>query len=74
MDTECSDVRSSFAAHPENSQMSVIVKLVELAFMDGSDTELSFDGGDQWRSLEQSTRQRLKSSSELRFTSRELVV
>jgi hypothetical protein len=46
MNTQCTDIRSRLTGNPENAQMSVIVELVELAFVDGSDTQLSLDGGD----------------------------
>jgi len=46
MYAEGSDVCSSFAAHPEDSQMALIIEFIELAFVDGSDTKLPLDGGD----------------------------
>lgn len=72
--TESSDVGASFTAHPKDAEMTIVVKFVQLAFVDGSDTELSLDGGDQWRSLEQSTSQCLESPGELSLASGQLVV
>jgi hypothetical protein len=63
-----SDIGTGLAADPEYTEMSVIVELVELVLMDGSDTQLSLDGGDKRRSLEQSTRQCFQCPSKLRFT------
>ena len=68
MYAEGSNVCSGFTAHPEDSQMALIVEFIELAFVDSSDTELSLDGGDQGRSLEQRAGQSLERSRELCFT------
>lgn len=74
VNTEGSDIGTSLAAHPENTQVSVIVKLDELALVDGSDTELSLDGGDQRRALEESTGQGLEGAGELGLATGQLVV
>ena len=42
--TQSSDIGTSLAADPEHAQASVIVKLDELALVDGSDTQLALDG------------------------------
>jgi hypothetical protein len=68
MDTQSSNVGTGFAADPENGEMPVVVELVQLALVDSSDTELSFDGGDERRSLEESSGEGLKSSRELRLS------
>jgi hypothetical protein len=52
MHTESSDVGAGFAADPEHAQMPVVVKLVELALVDGTDTKLSLDGRNKRWSLE----------------------
>lgn len=46
VDTESSDICSGLAAHPEDTQMAVIIKFNNSAFVDGSDTKLALDGGD----------------------------
>lgn len=72
--TQSSNVGTRLAAHPENTQMSVIVKLDELALVDGSDTELSLNGRDQRRALEESTSEGLEGTSELGLATRQLVM
>ena len=67
MYAQCSDVCSSFAADPEYTKMPVIIKLVELALVYCTDPQLTFDGGDQWGSLEQSTGECLQGSCKLRL-------
>lgn len=74
MNTKCTDIGSCFATDPENAQVSLIVELVQLAFVDGSDTELSLDGGDQRRTLEEGTSQGLESSRELCLTTWKFIV
>lgn len=68
------NIGSSLAADPENTQVAVIVKLNELALVNGSDTQLTLDGRDQGRTLEQSTSKGLECASELRLAARQLVV
>lgn len=72
--TEGSNVGSSLTANPEDTQVPLIVKLVELALVDGTDTELALDSRDQGRALEKSTSQGLQSASELSLTAGDLVV
>lgn len=74
MDTESTDVGTSLAADPENTEVAVVVKLVKLALVDSTDTELTLDGRDQRRALEERTSQGLQSTAELRLTTRNLVV
>jgi hypothetical protein len=74
MHAEGTDVGSGLAAHPEHTQLPLIVELVQLALVDGSDTELTLDGGDERRSLEESTSECLKGARKLRLASRKLVV
>lgn len=68
------DIGAGLAADPEDTEMAIIVKLDELALVDGSDTQLTLDGRDEGRALEQSTRQGLESLGELCLTTRQLVV
>lgn len=69
-----SDIGTSLAAHPEHTQVAVIVKLNQLALVDGSDTQLSLDGGNQRRALEQGTGEGLEGAGELGLAARQLVV
>lgn len=45
MDTESSNIGSGLTAHPEDTQVAVVVKLDDSAFVDGTDTKLTLDGG-----------------------------
>lgn len=74
VDTQGPNVSSCLTTDPEDTKMSVIVELKELALVDGSDTKLTLNSGDQGRSLEKCTGQRLESPSELGFASGDLVV
>jgi hypothetical protein len=47
--------------------MSFVVEFVELGFVDGSDTELSLDGRDQRRSLEERSGEGLEGARQLGF-------
>ena len=38
VDTEGTDVSSGLARHPEDAELPLVVELVELALVDGSDT------------------------------------
>lgn len=60
MDGQCADVGTSFTADPESSQVALRIVLDELALVNSSNTKLSLNGGNQWWTLEQRTRQRLK--------------
>lgn len=71
---ESTDVGSSFAAYPEHTKLSLIVKLVKLALVDRSDTQLSLDSRDERRSLEESTSKGFQRTRELSLASRELLV
>lgn len=74
VNTECSDVGTSLTADPENTEVSVVVELDELALVDGSDTELTLDGRDQRGTLEKRTGEGLKSAGELSLATGQLVV
>lgn len=58
-------VSSSLAAHPENTHLFLFVKLNKLALVDGSNSEITLDGSNDWRSLEQSSTQSLQSLGNL---------
>jgi hypothetical protein len=74
VDAEGTDVGSSLAADPEDTELPLIVELVELALVDGSDTQLTLDGGDQRGTLEESTGQGLEGARELGLATGQLVV
>ena len=46
MDTHGSDVSSSFAGNPKDTEAFFVVVFDELGFVNGSDTQLTLDGGD----------------------------
>lgn len=64
MHTKRSNVRSSFARDPEDGEMTVVVEFDEVALVDGSDSQLSLDGRNEGRSLEECSRERFESTSE----------
>jgi hypothetical protein len=68
------DVSTSLTADPEDTQVAVVVELVHLALVDSTDTELTLDGRDKRRTLEQSTGEGLKSAAELCLTTGDLLV
>jgi hypothetical protein len=74
MHTQCTDVGSSFAAHPEHAQLPLVVELVQLALVNGTDTELTLDGRNERWSLEKSTGEGLEGARKLRLASGQLVV
>jgi hypothetical protein len=74
VNAKSSNISSSLTADPEHGKVSIIVELVELAFVDRSDTKLTLDSRDQRRPLEERTGQGLKSSLELSLTTGNLVM
>jgi len=74
MDAESTDVGSGFAANPEDTELPLVVKLVELALVDGTDAELTLNGRDERGTLEESTGEGLESARKLRLATGELVV
>jgi hypothetical protein len=74
VDTESTDVGTGLARNPKDTELSLIVKLVKVALVDGSDTELSLDGRDERRALEQGTSEGLEGASELLLAAGELAV
>mmetsp|Transcript_57746 Transcript_57746/g.101452 ORF Transcript_57746/g.101452 Transcript_57746/m.101452 type:complete len:376 (+) Transcript_57746:317-1444(+) len=47
------DVRTGLARHPEHAQVARGIILEHLGLVDGTDTQLTLDGGDQRRALEE---------------------
>lgn len=72
MDTECTDVGTGLAGHPEHGKLSLIVKLKQLALVDSTDTELTLDGGDERWSLEEGSGESLERAGKLGLTTRKL--
>lgn len=74
VNAERSDIGTRLARHPKDTEVSVIVELEHLAFVDASNSQLSLDGGDQGRSLKQSTGQGLQGTLELNLATGQFVV
>ena len=74
VDTEGTDVGTSLAADPEDTEVTLVVKLIQLALVDGTDTELTLHSGNERGTLEQGTAEGLQSAAELRLTTGDLVV
>ena len=65
MDAQSTDIGSSFAADPKDPHVTVFIVLNELGLINGSDTELLLDGGDQGWSLEAGALEGVKGLLEL---------
>mmetsp|Transcript_24263 Transcript_24263/g.52200 ORF Transcript_24263/g.52200 Transcript_24263/m.52200 type:complete len:369 (+) Transcript_24263:459-1565(+) len=74
MNAERSHVSTSLAGDPKEDQVPLLVVLDELGLVDGSDSELALDGGDEGRSLEERASERLESFGDLRLSPLDLVV
>lgn len=74
VDTECTDISTSLTAYPEDTEMALVVELVVLALVDSTDTELTLDGRNQRRTLEERTSEGLQSANELGLSTRNLVM
>jgi hypothetical protein len=74
VNTESTDVGTSFTADPEDTEVALVVELITGALVNCTDTELALDGRDQGRTLEQSTSEGLKSTLELSLATGNLVV
>lgn len=74
VDTEGTDVGSGLARNPEDTEVALVVELVKLGLVDGTDTELTLDGGNERWALEESTGEGLESAGELSLTTWELVM
>lgn len=71
---EGTDIGTSLAADPEHTELPLIVELIELRLVDGTDTELTLDGGDERGALEERAGERLEGTGELGLAARQLVV
>lgn len=60
MNTESPDVGTRLTSDPEDGKMALVVEFVVFGLVDGSNTELALDGRDQWRTLQESTRQEMQ--------------
>jgi hypothetical protein len=74
MDTESTDIGTGLARHPKDTEVAVIVKLDKLALVDGADTELTLDGGNKRRALEQRTGEGLEGLGESSLAAGHLVM
>jgi hypothetical protein len=74
VNTESTDVGTSLTADPEDTKVTLVIELVELALVDGTDTELTLDSRDERRTLEERTSQGLQSAAELSLATGNLVV
>lgn len=74
VDTESTDVGTSLTADPEDTEVALVVELVVLALVNGTDTELALDGRDKRGALEERTGQGLQSANELGLATGNLVV
>jgi hypothetical protein len=74
VDTEGTDVGTGLARNVEDSELALVVKLEELAGVNGADTELSLDSGNKRGTLEESTSEGLKGARELCLSTGELAV
>ena len=74
MDAKSSNVGTGLARDPEDTEMTVVVELDELGLIDRADTELTLDGRDQRRSLEESTGECLEGGGESSLATGDAVV
>jgi hypothetical protein len=74
VDAKSTDISTSLAADPEDTEVAVIVKLNQLALVDRSDTELTLDGRNKRGALEQSTGESLESAGKLSLAAGQLVM
>lgn len=65
VDAEGPDIGTGLARDPEDAEVAVVVKLDELAVVNGADAELTLDGRDEGRALEQGAGQGLDRAAEL---------
>jgi len=61
MDTESSNISTSFAGNPEDTHVSLLVIFDQFTLVNGSDSQFFLDSRDKWWSLETSTSEGLKS-------------
>jgi hypothetical protein len=61
---EGTDVGSSLARDPEDSKVTLVVELDELGLVDGANTELTLDGRDEGRALEEGSGEGLEAAGE----------
>ena len=72
--TERTDVGTSLTADPEDTQVALVVKLVQVGLVDCADTELTLDGGDERRALEERAGEGLEGAGELGLAAWQFVV
>lgn len=74
VDAESTNVGTSLAADPEDTEVAVVVEFDQLALVNGTDTELALDGGDERGTLEQGSGKSLESAGKLGLAAGNLVV
>lgn len=74
VDTEGTDVGTSLAANPEDTEVAVVVELDKLGLVDGTDTQLTLDGRNQRRALEEGASELLEYTGKLCLAAGNLVV
>jgi len=74
VNAQSTDIGTRLAADPENTKLPLIVKLVELALVDSTNTQLALDGGDKRGTLEERTSKGLEGARELSLAAGQLVV
>jgi hypothetical protein len=62
VDAEGTDVGTGLDVHAEDGESASLVKVEELRRVDGTDTELTLDGRDEGRALEESTSESLETA------------
>jgi hypothetical protein len=70
MDTKSSDVSTGLSTNPENSSEFLGIIVEKLLLIDSSNTELTLDRGNEWRSLEEGSSQSIKSLLNVGLASR----
>jgi hypothetical protein len=74
VNAKSTDVGTSLAADPEDTKLPLIVEFVELALVNGTDTELALDGGDERGTLEERTGEGLEGACKLSLATGEFIV
>jgi hypothetical protein len=72
--TKGTDVGTGLAADPENTQMTIVVELDELALVNRTDTQLTLNSRNQRRTLKKGTGKRLEGLGKGSLAAWDLVV
>jgi len=74
MDTQSTNISTGLARDPENTEMTLVIKLKQTALVDRADTELALNSRNQRGTLEQCASQGLKGLSKSRLAAGNSVV